>query len=170
MHKNIENSIRDSLYRGLNSQFNHYQFHVNEESAESLLLKEQRSCYASSLIDYYGALINKYCCEYVIASHGYYDFHVTCIAAGIDSGCRGYIVAGGHRNSYEIKSKDLLDFGSEMPLVELCDQIGKIEESMDRKELYISRELLDKFGAKKSVMESFSRWQQVYFKVEWRNG
>ena len=117
--QNLQNSVKDSLFRGLSPCFNHYDFHINQNSPSNQLLFSKRMNYASSLVEYYLRLMSFNSIEATVCSHGYYDFHVSFTIASLLSNCKSYIVAGGNRNSYEITSSTIVDFGSEAPFQEL---------------------------------------------------
>ena len=125
-YQNLINSVADSLFRGLSNQFSHELYHTEQFSQENELIYQSRLYYACALLDYYINLINRYSIDATCCSHGYYDFHVAFTIASLICGKKSYIIAGGNRNSYEITNKNVTDFGSEAPFIELAQQIDSI--------------------------------------------
>ena len=79
--KNLRNSCKDSLYRGLLHNFDHTTFHTRKNPQYCADALRRRLGYIKDLLNFYTNLQKKYLPDWTCCSHGYYDFHVAFIAA-----------------------------------------------------------------------------------------
>ena len=129
LRKNLRNSCKDSLYRGLLPNFDHTTFHTRKDPQYCANALRRRLGYLRNLLNFYIGLQKKYLPDWTCCSHGYYDFHVAFLAASSQNqNSRVYVIADGQRNSYEIKDINQLDFGSEMAYISAAKNYHKLDK------------------------------------------
>jgi hypothetical protein len=106
----LDNSVRDSINRGLSRFISTLDFYLDSESEYSRALFYQRRSYALCLLDYYLSLIDIVSPDIISISHGNYDYYVALYIAARLRRIPVLIVQGGFNRSWLIRnSADVAD-------------------------------------------------------------
>lgn len=101
----FENSIKDSLYRGLSNAISTLDLYVSSDSEYFECAVRMRRRYAYSLFNYYSSLIDRISPDVITLSHGNYDYYIALYLAARVRSIPVLIVNGGFNRSWLVKNK-----------------------------------------------------------------
>lgn len=104
----LDNSIRDSLYRGLSGAFSTLDLYISCDGEYFKYAFRLRRNYAYSLFNYYSLLLGRMLPDIVTISHGNYDYYITLYLAARSRSIPVLIVNGGFNRSWVVKNKGAL--------------------------------------------------------------
>jgi hypothetical protein len=123
----LDNSVRDSINRGLSRFISTLDFYLDSDSEYSRTLFGQRRRYAFCLLDYYLSLIDIVTPDIISISHGNYDYYVTLYLAARLRRIPVLVVQGGFNRSWLIRnSADVSDQSPSSEKIRLYKALGNI--------------------------------------------